>query len=137
MGSSSFVALRKAVLARDGFKCRECGEHANEVDHIRPVSLGGADTEDNLRAICRPCNSRKWRNPVGPLAQQPDDPECSHCHLGKVAHVGLCRSCYRYRGRTGVLPPATVLERRMEALVVATHSDPTWVPWGKRQRVSR
>lgn len=27
-----------------------------EVDHIKPVALGGTDTHDNLRVICAGCN---------------------------------------------------------------------------------
>ncbi|QPK80808.1 HNH endonuclease [Schaalia sp. ZJ405] len=30
-----------------------------EVDHITPASLGGTDTLDNVRIICRLCNQRR------------------------------------------------------------------------------
>jgi 5-methylcytosine-specific restriction endonuclease McrA len=29
---------------------------AGSVDHIKPVSLGGTNSEDNLRWVCRSCN---------------------------------------------------------------------------------
>lgn len=32
---------------------------ANEVDHIIPLSLGGTDDEDNLRAINKECHKKK------------------------------------------------------------------------------
>ncbi len=53
-------ALRAAVYERDGFACVEC--QATEwlsLDHIFPYSKGGTDEVDNLRVLCRVCNSRK------------------------------------------------------------------------------
>ncbi len=32
------------------------------LDHIYPWSLGGPDTVENLRVLCRSCNSRKGAN---------------------------------------------------------------------------
>lgn len=52
--------LRAAVYERDGHACVECGCADDlSLDHIVPWSWGGPDTEDNLRTLCRPCNSRK------------------------------------------------------------------------------
>ena len=49
--------------------CRDCHQHVSyrwradhrslEVDHVHPWSAGGSDSIWNLRATCRPCNSRK------------------------------------------------------------------------------
>ena len=55
---------RAAVLARDDYKCVLCGRRGRlEVDHIVPVSVGGAryDTE-NLQALCRGCHIKKTRS---------------------------------------------------------------------------
>lgn len=52
--------LRAAVYDRDGRACRECGSTSDlTLDHIYPYSLGGEDTLDNLRTLCRSCNSTK------------------------------------------------------------------------------
>lgn len=53
-------ALRLAVHRRDGFVCAICGtdEHLS-LDHVIPESRGGPTTLENLRVLCRPCNSRK------------------------------------------------------------------------------
>lgn len=52
--------VARAVWDRDGWECRECGSHCDlTVDHITPVVLGGTDDMDNLRTLCRSCNSRK------------------------------------------------------------------------------
>lgn len=52
--------MRAAVFKRDNYTCQECGSQENlQCDHIHPVSKGGETTEDNLQALCRPCNARK------------------------------------------------------------------------------
>ena len=52
--------VRAIVFARDSHRCVECGAADNlTLDHITPWSLGGPDTVENLRVLCRPCNSRK------------------------------------------------------------------------------
>lgn len=54
------AAIRDAVLARDGDACLECGSRNDlTLDHIHPYSRGGLDTVENLRVLCRPCNSSK------------------------------------------------------------------------------
>jgi hypothetical protein len=53
-------AVRSNVMRRDRSRCLECGAVDRlSLDHIVPWSLGGPDTEDNLRVLCQPCNSRK------------------------------------------------------------------------------
>lgn len=49
--------VRRAVYERDGFACVFCGAFEPlSLDHIQPFSKGGADTVDNLRTLCLPCN---------------------------------------------------------------------------------
>lgn len=61
----------RIVHARDNGHCRLCRGHtpwalrgtcnflAPEVDHIIPLSRGGADTYDNVQLLCRTCNGLK------------------------------------------------------------------------------
>jgi 5-methylcytosine-specific restriction endonuclease McrA len=51
--------LRGAVLHRDNWTCRYCGDEATEVDHVAPRARGGATSPANLVAACRPCNKSK------------------------------------------------------------------------------
>jgi hypothetical protein len=52
--------LRSAIYERDGNQCVECYSTEDlSLDHIWPWSRGGEDTYENLRTLCRPCNSRK------------------------------------------------------------------------------
>ncbi len=51
---------RDRIFARDGEKCAECGREDDlTLDHIIAVINGGSDEDDNLRVLCRSCNSRK------------------------------------------------------------------------------
>lgn len=52
--------IRDQVFARDGRVCAGCGATSSlTIDHIRPVAHGGTDALENLRVLCRRCNSRK------------------------------------------------------------------------------
>ena len=58
--------LRFAILERDGFRCRACGQSPLKqegivlhVDHIFPVAKGGTNHPSNLQTLCEDCNSGK------------------------------------------------------------------------------
>lgn len=55
----NWPSLRRRVLDRDAYRCQaldphgfKCGAPATQVDHITPYYLGGADSLDNLQALC-------------------------------------------------------------------------------------
>lgn len=51
--------VKKAVWQRANGQCENCqSQYALELDHLRPISLGGTDDLDNLRMLCRSCNQR-------------------------------------------------------------------------------
>jgi 5-methylcytosine-specific restriction endonuclease McrA len=53
-------AIRAEVFERDDYGCVLCGaEDFLTLDHVFPWSQGGEDTADNLRVLCRRCNSSK------------------------------------------------------------------------------
>lgn len=61
----------RMVLERDGWRCKACGvdtpkalrgahgPNAPELDHIVPMSRGGAHEASNMQCLCRSCNQRK------------------------------------------------------------------------------
>lgn len=54
--------IKSILLKRDGIKCSNCGKTLTYenmcVDHIFPRGLGGDNNLDNLRILCRECNSK-------------------------------------------------------------------------------
>ncbi len=51
---------RKALFARDGFRCQYCGVSGKlTLDHVVPRSRGGPSVWENIVASCAPCNLRK------------------------------------------------------------------------------
>lgn len=62
--SHTQAKLYTAVIERDGGKCQLripgiCTGTATTADHIVPVSKGGPDRTDNLRASCQACNQHR------------------------------------------------------------------------------
>jgi hypothetical protein len=56
---------RLRVLARDGHKCGSCGTSEDlTIDHIKHWSRGGSNADENLRVLCRSCNSRRSDGPL-------------------------------------------------------------------------
>ena len=52
--------IRMIVWQRDGGACQRCGSKSElQFDHIIPISMGGATSEENLQILCGPCNRRK------------------------------------------------------------------------------
>jgi hypothetical protein len=53
-------AVKIAVSARDGGRCRKCGSTQQlHFDHVIPVSKGGANTAANIQLLCGACNRAK------------------------------------------------------------------------------
>ena len=52
--------LRLLVWQRDAGKCVKCGSNSElQFDHVIPVALGGATSEENVQVLCGPCNRKK------------------------------------------------------------------------------
>lgn len=52
--------LKKQVFERDRYRCLTCGGYKDlSIDHIYPISKGGATELANLQTLCRSCNSNK------------------------------------------------------------------------------
>ena len=60
--SRRWQAVRRAVLDRDGWRCRACGRWGNECDHVVPLHRDPGQNPcdmDGLQTLCRGCHIAK------------------------------------------------------------------------------
>jgi 5-methylcytosine-specific restriction endonuclease McrA len=55
------IKIRERILLRDGYACRVCGRVSVDliVDHVVPLHLGGAESDENRQSLCGDCHDRK------------------------------------------------------------------------------
>jgi 5-methylcytosine-specific restriction protein A len=56
-------------------RCRDCRAKGIDrasvtPDHIRPLALGGTDTDDNIRCLCEPCHEKRTAEQFGQKVKQ-------------------------------------------------------------------
>lgn len=67
---SGAVVRKRAIFARDKWKCQHCGIRCRldagpnspeypELDHVVPLAKGGLHTPENCQCLCRKCNGEK------------------------------------------------------------------------------
>ena len=55
----------RARLIQEAGACRACGATDDlTLDHIQPMSMGGAHNESNLQVLCRSCNVKKKQTTI-------------------------------------------------------------------------
>jgi 5-methylcytosine-specific restriction endonuclease McrA len=73
---------RTAIMRRWAYRCAYCNARAEHLDHVHPLSKGGADAEHNMLPACAKCNLSKgaktladWALTFGPASHRlPSDP---------------------------------------------------------------
>jgi 5-methylcytosine-specific restriction endonuclease McrA len=84
---------RKAIFARDGFRCQYCFAAAENIDHVIPRSKGGQHVWENVVAACRPCNSRKGDSMLEQTSMTlRRKPQVPHSETWIVVAVGSVRT---------------------------------------------
>lgn len=67
-GANVSRAKRERIIERWGGRCWICGSKPPAdrltLDHVKPHSLGGTTSEDNLRPACPSCNRRRGNDPI-------------------------------------------------------------------------
>lgn len=91
--------LKRAAWVRDKGRCTTagCGKPAEDADHIRKRSQGGADVLSNIRSVCRTCHERRDHGGKTKLPAPAAEPR------GLLAHGPLCQGicCRALRRRRG------------------------------------
>jgi 5-methylcytosine-specific restriction endonuclease McrA len=63
----AYVKLTKQVLARDGWRCQNCGASDQlQIHHLNWRSRLGVDCIENLITLCANCHARLHRNVRAP-----------------------------------------------------------------------
>jgi 5-methylcytosine-specific restriction protein A len=65
--------VRRAIWLRFNKTCQMCfrptDERGFDLDHHIPLEIGGDDSDDNLRPLCRPCHRMKTKGDVTDIAK--------------------------------------------------------------------
>ena len=65
---ADWAELRLTILARDGYRCTQCGSQQNlHIHHRTPRRKGGTHQIDNLQTLCQHCHiqTTPWGRPDG------------------------------------------------------------------------
>jgi hypothetical protein len=63
---TSLASIRRSVWREARGRCANCASHfALEIDHRVPKALGGTNSRENLRLLCRSCNQRAAIERIG------------------------------------------------------------------------
>lgn len=60
---------RMTIMARWRYVCAYCNAHATHLDHVHPLSKGGADIESNIVPACAACNLSKGAKTLAEWAE--------------------------------------------------------------------
>lgn len=73
--------VKRAVIARDGNRCRNCGVETEFLhwDHLFPFDLGGPNTVENIQRLCPTCNTSKGNRIQCHRCRHLTNPDKSHC----------------------------------------------------------
>jgi 5-methylcytosine-specific restriction endonuclease McrA len=83
---------RRAIFARDAYRCQYCGRPAENVDHVVPRSRGGRHSWDNVVAACRACNAAKSDRLPSEAGMHPRrEPRAPAGRLGWLLTIGALR----------------------------------------------
>jgi hypothetical protein len=95
LNKAQWQRIRKAVRARDGNACRNCGASGDwarlSVHHLLPAKLGGTDDMANLATLCSGCHAI-YEQAARTLTLPIDTPD---------AHVNGNRTPRRHNDRHG------------------------------------
>jgi len=101
-----------AIWERDSGKCWNCQRKLVPGDkpiyeHVRPLGLGGADTDDNIRLSCSPCADVKTHTT--------DIPAIAKAKRNKARHAGIRKPSTLTHPTLKKRMDGTVVDRRTGA----------------------
>lgn len=122
--------IRKAVILRDGAKCKECGKFncKLEVHHIKPRRFGGSNTLGNLITLCEACHQKTEEKEDQYMKHYYDMLSSSDSkNLSYASHVMIGKAWLRsHISRLGTLHLTTggdTANKRIDWNIKKTHSN--------------
>lgn len=122
--------IRKAVILRDGCKCRECGRGNTvlEVHHIRPKRLDGSNTLNNLITLCGRCHQKTEGREEEYMQHYYDMLAASECrNLNHASHVMIGKNWLREQlsglGDLHLTTGGDTANRRIDWNIEKSHSN--------------
>lgn len=115
--------LREKILKRDNYTCQYCRKQFSvedlEIDHIRPVCLGGDSRESNLVTSCWKCNQAKGTKRIFGMESEEDKKEFNERYRNKVISYGYytnyIKKVYTSNGVSGVRMSRPQIDRYVKA----------------------
>lgn len=80
-------SVRKAVIKRDGGRCKLCSQPGTDIDHIE----GSSNEIENLQLLCRSCHNKKTISALVPVSTE--HKEKANELLARIRSVKPLRSC--------------------------------------------
>jgi hypothetical protein len=140
--------LKAKILARDEHKCLCCEEKEHtarlEMDHIKPESMNGTTSIDNLQTLCSECNFKKnmseidFRNTISPLDEPKEELRMFERHDFEPRECVLKRIINFFYHCRAVSKISEITENRLNmVLVIELHkgNNPAWLKNHKKQLI--
>jgi len=107
-------SLKIKIWQADHGRCRNCGGRSNlHIDHVIPVSEGGATSFQNLQILCQACNLEKGARIVVDrrAAERSDGSSASFAELQSAAEGQTVR-WWMFGGDARITPTSTMRSSR-------------------------
>jgi hypothetical protein len=140
--------LKTKILARDAYKCLCCGEKERiaklEMDHIKPESMNGTTSIENLQTLCSECNFKKniseidFRNTRSPLDEPKEELRMFERHDFEPRECVLKRMINFFYHCQAVSNISEITENRLNMmLVIELHkgNNSDWLKNYKKQLI--
>lgn len=117
------AAVMRQVAACQRWQCATCAillPAAFQIDHINPLWAGGADSLDNLQALCANCHADKTQKESIDRRLQATRAEKIEAYENRTdvavpQNKFQCAECFQVRLRTTAHPVCWAIEQKYEA----------------------
>lgn len=115
--------LREKILKRDNYTCKYCGKKFPteylQIDHIRPVCLGGDNRESNLATACWKCNNEKGTSLMPEFETEENKRDFNERYRQKVRNYGYytnyIKKIFTSNGVSGIQMSRPQIDRYVKA----------------------